>query len=374
MRFLRPDEPARRAVSVFQAAGVRALPVTDNGRMIGMVSEQDIVSYLAEHADAASAIVGDVMNREPVCGNIYMSVRQVADMMASARLEVLPVVDEFGGFRGVVTRDDVLTNMLDIVRMPPVAGLATPIGVRLTTGGVTAGAGSLGLFLSGVAMILIGVIAVLVVQGIALGADRLLGTTLTLSLRSPSTGTRNGMFGIDLVNTLVAPLQYLLFLFLLRMSPIASFHAAEHQVVHAIEAGEPLTPEAVARMPRAHPRCGTNLMVGVLLVVALLDRVPTGVAVSVGLLIVLTGWWKSIGYYLQQYFTTKPAGSRYIQNGIAVGEELIAKYKRSQGLAPVPVNSLTKLWNMGLPQVAMGAVAALSLVSWLVNKYGILLW
>jgi uncharacterized protein YqhQ len=44
------------------------------------------------------------------------------------------------------------------------------------------------------------------------------------------------------------------------------YHGAEHQAIHALEAGDPLTPEAARRHPTAHPRCGTEFLVVVLIV------------------------------------------------------------------------------------------------------------
>jgi len=48
------------------------------------------------------------------------------------------------------------------------------------------------------------------------------------------------------------------------------YHGAEHMAVHAQEHGDPLTPDAVAKYPTAHPRCGTAflLLVAVVSVVA----------------------------------------------------------------------------------------------------------
>ncbi len=48
------------------------------------------------------------------------------------------------------------------------------------------------------------------------------------------------------------------------------YHAAEHQTIHAYEHGADLTPEAVARFPAAHPRCGTGFLLMVALVAIVL--------------------------------------------------------------------------------------------------------
>jgi hypothetical protein len=370
VRFFWPGDTLRRAVGIMQSAGVPALPVIDNGRVVGVVSEANILAHLLTHPEDSEAAVSSVMTPDPVCGNIYMAVLQVADVISSAGVEVLPVIDEFGSYRGVVTRADVLASMLGVVKPPQIAGLATPLGVRLTTGGVTAGAGNLGLFLSGVVMTLFWIAGLLAIRAAAVAFDSVFGTTLSLFLQSPSTGTPVGALGIDLMNTIAGVLAFLLMLFFIRISPIAAYHAAEHQVVHTIEAGEPLTSESVARFPRAHPRCGTNLMVIIALVAGIVPFVDVDVAVLVGLLLLLTGWWRSIGYYLQQYFTTRRAGEKYIQNGIKVGEELLARVARGESR---PVYGLSRLWGMGLPQVILGFSLTFWVANWIARLFGIYL-
>ena len=47
---------------------------------------------------------------------------------------------------------------------------------------------------------------------------------------------------------------------------VFGYHGAEHMVVHANEAGEPLTIQSVRRFPPAHPRCGTSFLMTVVLV------------------------------------------------------------------------------------------------------------
>jgi uncharacterized protein YqhQ len=44
------------------------------------------------------------------------------------------------------------------------------------------------------------------------------------------------------------------------------YHGAEHMSIHTLEGGDPLTVEAARRYPTAHPRCGTEFLVVVLIV------------------------------------------------------------------------------------------------------------
>src|SRR3954447_8870421 len=45
---------------------------------------------------------------------------------------------------------------------------------------------------------------------------------------------------------------------------VFQYHGAEHMTIHALEAGDPLTVDAVRKYPTAHPRCGTEFLVVVI--------------------------------------------------------------------------------------------------------------
>ncbi len=47
---------------------------------------------------------------------------------------------------------------------------------------------------------------------------------------------------------------------------VYQYHGAEHKSIHALEAGDPLEPEAVQRHPTAHVRCGTSFLLTVVVV------------------------------------------------------------------------------------------------------------
>ncbi len=48
------------------------------------------------------------------------------------------------------------------------------------------------------------------------------------------------------------------------ISRVFQYHGAEHMTIHALEAGDPLTTDAVRKYPTAHPRCGTEFLVVVI--------------------------------------------------------------------------------------------------------------
>jgi hypothetical protein len=149
-----------------------------------------------------------------------------------------------------------------------------------------------------------------------------------------------------------------LFLVALRFSPLAGFHAAEHQTVNAIEQGEPLDLETVAAMPREHPRCGTNLMAllfSAQLLLPLLAEKPLWLLPTLAVL-----WlsWRKVGGKLQRFFTTKPARRYQLLSGLRAGEALMRAYQ----LQPAYRASRWKrFWNSGLLQILAGGAVATGL-------------
>lgn len=81
-------------------------------------------------------------------------------------------------------------------------------------------------------------------------------------------GAENGLLQ-QVVEGLVRVALFLGYLALLARTPdisrVFAYHGAEHMTIHALEHGDPLRPEAIRKYPTAHPRCGTEFLVVVVL-------------------------------------------------------------------------------------------------------------
>jgi CBS domain-containing protein len=125
-----PDTSVAEIVAALRRRGVRALPVVDGERLLGVVSEADVLR-LAEHDDVEPPVVHrrrrwghrpeipphtrarDLMTTELVSVNPDTGVAEAARTMAAHGLGWLPVVEWPGGERpprlmGVVGRADLL--------------------------------------------------------------------------------------------------------------------------------------------------------------------------------------------------------------------------------------------------------------------------
>ncbi len=279
-------------------------------------------------------------------------------------LNALPVLDETGRYRGMVSRADIIAALGQNVRPPLVGGMATPLGVWLSNGVVSGGAPPIGLFLSGLTLAACYAVATVVL-------------TTILWLLNPSWGAaalsgRLGMTldGSGLLNSGAFLAHSLLFLLALRLIPMAGVHAAEHQTVHALERGLPLEIEYVEKMPRAHPRCGTNLMALVGLVTIGFAHLPDVGPDSVLLVLIFTFFaWRAVGTLLQEHFTTRRASKKQLESGIKAAKELMAKYQAQPFAQPA---SPFRLLNGGMIYSAAGMTLGIygffALIDWVAAR------
>jgi CBS domain-containing protein len=91
------DEAAR----LLNFHDVSGLPVCDGRRVVGVVSEADLIGK-------SGSTVGDVMTSPAVTVSELTGLEQVAEMLTQQRIRRLPVVDANGDLVGVVSRRDVL--------------------------------------------------------------------------------------------------------------------------------------------------------------------------------------------------------------------------------------------------------------------------
>ncbi len=348
-----PGDAIGRAAEYMRSSGLTELPVVSNYRVMGLVKESAVICALADGdpIEISGHPVSTILNEASVCANPFMSVDQVAEMMKDHDIQVAPVVDTYGNYLGIITRRDVLSVLMQTLRPPVIGGMATPLGVYLTSGSYRAGAGDLGLFLSGAMLVLMNFASVWIVTGGVWLIDHFTRLPMMAILNSPPTNTFHWM---DILGYVLRALPILIFFFLFRILPLSGYHAAEHQVVNAIEHGEPLKPANVAVMPRVHPRCGTNLIAAVILFMTVSSAFSSDVAIMIALFVLIFAW-RNIGGFFQYYITTKAPNSRQIANGIKTGQSLLEQFRENPGFQ---VTQKQRIWNTGMPQAMIGALVA----------------
>lgn len=339
------ESTMQSALDVVRESGAEFVPVVEGGYLVGAVSSADLTSALLSGASLLDRV--DILLRNAVTISPNATIEEAAAKMHDSQVQSLIVSDADGRYVGVLRA----MSLFSRVSTPPspglLGGMATPSGVYLTNGEVTGGAKPIALVITGALLFLTYFLGVAITYGGLLYAEHATGG----SFMDKAIG------GIGWPGAIMQLLPVLLFLFMIRVSPIAGTHAAEHMVVHTIERREPLVYEVVSRMPRVHPRCGTNIAVGAVMFMILLDfgwRYLGQLGPLLALAFtVLT--WRSVGGVVQYLVTTKPPTRKQVEGAIAAANELLENYRRSDRLSP---GFWRRLGKSGLPYVMLGAVVA----------------
>lgn len=112
------DESLRLAEDIMEMGHIRHLPVVDNGKLVGIVSQRDLfrssLSNLLSHKKSDVDLFEESVNLQEIMSNEVITVspdtpfKEAAALMLSHKFGCLPVVDEKSKLLGLITESDVL--------------------------------------------------------------------------------------------------------------------------------------------------------------------------------------------------------------------------------------------------------------------------
>ena len=117
---LAPETTVDETLNVLRQSRFRHLPVvSESGRLVGIVSDRDILHYAAGLGDnyrpqrprASSARVELLMKTPVLTASPDTDVRHVARLLVARRVGAMPIV-EAGGLAGIITRNDILNAVM----------------------------------------------------------------------------------------------------------------------------------------------------------------------------------------------------------------------------------------------------------------------
>jgi CBS domain-containing protein len=124
-----PDMTIREAARRMRANNIGALPIGENDRLIGMVTDRDIVvRAIAENRSPADTTVREVMS-EGVCYCFEDDdVARAAEVMAKCQVRRLPVVDRSKRLVGFVALADLGRSEDNRAAQGALKGISEPTG------------------------------------------------------------------------------------------------------------------------------------------------------------------------------------------------------------------------------------------------------
>lgn len=109
-----PGEASLQEVAESLASdGIGAVGIVENGHLVGIVSERDVVTHLAQGANPEHVTAAEVMSTDLVTARPGDSVLDAARSMVESEIRHLPVLEE-GRIAGFVSMRDVFEVLVDV--------------------------------------------------------------------------------------------------------------------------------------------------------------------------------------------------------------------------------------------------------------------
>ena len=106
-----PQETLRSAARLMQEHDIGALPVCQEERLLGMLTDRDItVRAIADGLDPDTTCVSDVMSGDVQCCRADQDAQEAMALMGERQLRRLPVVDAQRRLVGIVALADLATR------------------------------------------------------------------------------------------------------------------------------------------------------------------------------------------------------------------------------------------------------------------------
>jgi CBS domain-containing protein len=92
-RTVTPDDSIQNAARIMRDEDTGVVPVVDNGRAVGMVTDRDIVVRAVADGGQLNRPIRDIVSTSVVCASPEMSTREAAQLMSDHQVRRLPVVE-----------------------------------------------------------------------------------------------------------------------------------------------------------------------------------------------------------------------------------------------------------------------------------------
>jgi len=114
VRAASPQMQMKDVVEIFRKTGISGMPVTDDGRLIGIISMEDIFHCLME--GDLDAYTTQYMTRDPYTVKDVDLLVEALKVFVATGVGRLPVVNTEGNLAGIITKGDVTRGLLKVLQ------------------------------------------------------------------------------------------------------------------------------------------------------------------------------------------------------------------------------------------------------------------
>ena len=100
-----PDQTVKEAISYMHEKGVSGLLVVKDAKLVGILTGRDVM-----FESASGKLVKDVMTKDVITAKPGISLSEAKETLMRHRIEKLPLVDDAGSVKGLITSKDITHN------------------------------------------------------------------------------------------------------------------------------------------------------------------------------------------------------------------------------------------------------------------------
>jgi CBS domain-containing protein len=134
VRLVRPNETIEQAASTMAEIDAGLLPLTDDDRMIGMITDRDIAVRAVARGLGPDTKVSEVMTTDVKYCFDDEAAEDVAENMGDIQVRRLPVLDRDKRLVGIVSLGDIATTHESPAVAHALSGISEPGGQHSQTG------------------------------------------------------------------------------------------------------------------------------------------------------------------------------------------------------------------------------------------------
>jgi CBS domain-containing protein len=121
-----PDTTVREAARLLADADVGALPVVTDGKLVGIVTDRDLVVRVLAAGRDLETPIGEIASSDLCTVTPDTPLEEAARLLGEAQVRRLPVVSEDGRLVGIVTQADLARNADHELTGTAVARISVP--------------------------------------------------------------------------------------------------------------------------------------------------------------------------------------------------------------------------------------------------------
>ena len=119
-----PDDTVGTAIRKMVDKRIGSLPVTDDGKVVGIFGERDLLMKGLYEGDKLDRPVKEFMTPDPVCLTVHDPIAFALNRMVVGGYRHIPLVNNTGALEGILTMRDVMRYVVsffpvEVVSLPP---------------------------------------------------------------------------------------------------------------------------------------------------------------------------------------------------------------------------------------------------------------